>query len=124
MKEHQDKQTIGVWMDQSHAILITPSNDDYTVSEKVKSDEYHGHSGEHASMNADKAHSRKFYQAISHRLLNYDEIYIFGPGKSQEQLRNFLQEDQHFKGKRIALGSADHLTDHQMIAKVRDFFNK
>jgi hypothetical protein len=54
--------------------------------------------------------------------LNYDEIYLFGPGKSQEELRNFLHEDSHFKNKRVAVGSASHMTDHQMVAKVRDFF--
>ncbi|HJW27742.1 MAG TPA: hypothetical protein VJ508_00660, partial [Saprospiraceae bacterium] len=55
-------------------------------------------------------------------LLNYDEILIFGPGKSQEELRNFLHEDAHFNSKRIILTTSQHITDHQMIATVRDFF--
>jgi len=109
-------------MDHHHAIFITPTQDDYAIHEKVKAEEYHGDKGEHASMNADKAHAHKYYKALAQRLMTYDEIFIFGPGKSQEEFRNILHEDQHFKNKRIALGSVDHLTDHQMIAKVRDFF--
>jgi hypothetical protein len=48
---------------------------------------------------------------------------IFGAGKAQEQFKNFLMEDAHFKTKKITIDSADTLTDPQMIAKVRDFFS-
>ena len=124
MKEQQAKQNIGVWMDHHNALFITSAGGDYAVHEKIKADEYHGDKGEHAAMNAEKADNRKYYKAISHQLMNYDDIFIFGPGKSQEELRNFLHEDQHFKNKRIALASTDHMSDHQMIAKVRDHFKE
>ena len=61
-------------------------------------------------------------ETIASQLLKYDEIYIFGPGKSQEEFLNFLNDDNHFKNKKITLGSAEKMTDPQTVAKVRDFF--
>jgi len=124
MKEQQPKQNIGVWMDHRHAIFITSANGDFAIHNKITADEYHGDKGEHAAMNAEKADSRKYHKNIAQQLMNYDDIFIFGPGKSQEELRNFLHEDQHFKNKRIALDSSEHITDHQMVAKVRDHFKE
>ncbi|MBK8830873.1 MAG: hypothetical protein IPN60_08450 [Saprospiraceae bacterium] len=42
--------------------------------------------------------------------------------KSQEEFLNFLNDDNHFKNKKITLGSAEKMTDPQTVAKVRDFF--
>jgi hypothetical protein len=62
------------------------------------------------------------FKSVSTLLLNYDEILVFGPGKSQEQFQNHLKHDAQFKSKQITIESAEQLTDPQMIAKVRDFF--
>ena len=123
MKEHTKKHA-GIWMDNRTAYIITSPNEDgtYTIQGKVKSDEYHGDKGEHALNNADRAHSRKYHKELAQQLLNFDEILIFGPGKSQEEFRNFLNEDNHFADKKITLDSANHGTDHQMVARVVDFF--
>ena len=126
MKEQKEKQHAGVWMDHRTAYIITSPAEDgtYTIQGKVKSDEYHGDKGEHASNNADRADARKYHKALAHQLLNFDEILIFGPGTSQEEFRNFLHEDNHFKDKKITLDSAEHVTDNQMVAKVLNFFKE
>ncbi|TKK64214.1 hypothetical protein FC093_22995 [Ilyomonas limi] len=72
--------------------------------------------------NSKQSDSRKYFKALSSLLLNYDEILVFGPGKSQEQFQHYLQEDAQFNSKKITIDSAEHLTDPQMIAKVRNFF--
>ncbi len=84
--------------------------------------QYHGDKGEHAYNNAEKTDNRKYFKTIGNQLLKYDEIFIFGPGKSQEEFLNFLHDDHHFKSKKITLGSAEKMTDPQTVAKVRDFF--
>jgi stalled ribosome rescue protein Dom34 len=117
------KQCAGVWMDHHNAILITSEDGAYGAQEKIKADQYHGHSGEHGAMNAEKADNRKYFKTIANHILKYDEILIFGPGKSQEEFQNFLMEDQHFKSKKITLDTTGNITDAQMIARVRDFFN-
>ena len=124
MKQEQPKQYAGVWMDHHNAIFITDTDGSFAINQdKVVAGQYHGDKGEHASMIAEKTDNRKYFKTIAQRLLTFDEVLIFGPGKSQEELLNFLHEDQHFKHKKITLDSASQISDNQMIAKVRDFFS-
>ena len=123
MKQEQPKQYAGVWMDHHNAIFITDKDGSFAIQDKVVAGQYHGDKGEHASMNAEKTNNLKYFKTIAQRLLNFDEVLIFGPGKSQEEFLNFLHEDQHFKHKKITLDSAGQVTDNQMVAKVRDFFS-
>jgi|AntDryMetagUQ255_1029468.scaffolds.fasta_scaffold03289_3 stalled ribosome rescue protein Dom34 len=123
MKQQNKKQNAGVWIDNQKAMIITSDNDgDYTIKEKLKADENFGGGSEHSMNNAKQSGNLKYFKTISNQLLKYDEILIFGPGKSQEQLQNHLEEDAQFNKKKISIDSAEHLTDPQMIAKVRDFF--
>jgi stalled ribosome rescue protein Dom34 len=121
--KHQEKKRAGIWMDHHQAIFMTEENGHFTIKEKIKGEEYTGHKGESFANNAERTINRKYHKAISNHLMEFDEIYLFGPGTSQEELRNFLHEDLHFKNKKITLGTSDRLTDPQMIAQVRDFFN-
>jgi stalled ribosome rescue protein Dom34 len=123
MKQQNKKQNAGVWIDNQKAMIITSDNDgDYTIKEKLKADENFGGGSEHSMNNAKQSGNLKYFKTISNQLLKYDEILIFGPGKSQEQLQNHLEEDAQFNKKKISIDSAEHLTDPQMIARVRDFF--
>jgi stalled ribosome rescue protein Dom34 len=124
MKEQHAKQVAGIWMDFHLALIITVADGDFAVKEKIKSDEYFGHKGEHGEQRADIRDARKFYKTIASHIQPFDEVLIFGPGKAQEELRNFLREDQHFKNKKISLDTASSLTDNQILAKVRDFFKE
>jgi len=124
MKQKNEKLYAGVCVDNSHAIIIGADKETgtYEILDKVKADDSHVSGSEHTRNNAQHADSIKYFKAISGHLSNYDEILIFGTGQSQEQLNNFLKEDQHFNNKKISVESSENLTDPQMIAKVRDFF--
>lgn len=126
MKHNSKKKYAGIWLDNQQAKIISNSgendNNDYVVQEKIKAKENHGGGSEHTINNARQSDNIKYFKSISAHLLDYDEILIFGPGKSQEQLHNFLEQDAQFGNKKISVDSADQLTDPQMIAKVRDFF--
>lgn len=126
MKENNQKQYAGVWLDNSKAIIIskTSGNDssEYAIQDKVKAQENQSGGSEHAINNAKQTGNIKYYKSVSTLLLPYDEILIFGPGKAQEQFKNYLQEDAQFKNKQITIDSGEQLTDPQMIAKVREFF--
>jgi len=126
MKQQNPRQYAGVWLDSHKAMIITNTpkteNGDYSIQDKVQANEYHGGKGEHFSNNAEQANNLKYFKSVSNLLLPYDEILVFGPGKSQEQFLNFLHEDAQFKSKKITIDSAEQLTDPQIIAQVRDFF--
>lgn len=126
MKQQNSKQYAGIWLDNQNAMIIAHSdeeeNGDFQIQDKVKSDEYHGGKGEHASNNADRANSLKFYKTVAGLVMKYDEIMVFGPGKAQEEFKNFLNGDSRFNNKKITIDSSEHISDPQMIAKVREYF--
>jgi stalled ribosome rescue protein Dom34 len=126
MKQNNQKQYAGVWLDTQKAMIITNTladgSKDYTIQDKIKAAEQQGGGSEHSMNNARQSANLKYFKSVSGLLINFDEILIFGPGKSQEQFQNYLREDAHFKSKQISIDSAEQLTDPQVIAKVRDFF--
>ncbi len=125
MKKKHAKQYAGVWMDNSEAFIISDSgekSEDFKISGKVSSAAHMGGGSEHAMNNAKTNDTLKFFKSISKQLLDFDEIFVFGPGKAQEQFRNHLKDDFQFNNKPISIDSADQLTDPQLIARVREFF--
>jgi stalled ribosome rescue protein Dom34 len=127
MKQNHEKKVAGIWMDNKQAFIISRPEDndngEFAIHKKIEAQHYHGEKGEHASMNAEPQNLAKYHKEIAKSILNYDHILVFGPGKAQEQLVNFLREDAHFNSKQLTLEASQHLTDHQLIAKVRDFFS-
>jgi hypothetical protein len=49
-------------------------------------------------------------------------VLLFGPGTAQEEFFNYLNQHKQYAGKKLSIDTASHLTDAQMVAKVRDFF--
>ena len=125
MSEHQQKKFAGIWLDGVKAVIIAQQANDtaiYSVKETVKGHEKKSSGSEHSKNNAKQSDELKYLKAITTALLPYDEIIIFGPGQSQEQLQHHLQEQVQFNIKSITVDSTGKLTDNQAIAKVRDFF--
>ena len=123
MKQKHDKQFAGIWLDNKHAMIITAGEEnDFSIATRIKATDSQSGGSEHAINNGKKTEHAKYFKEISSQLAQFDEILIFGPGQSQEQLQNTLKDDVQFNQKRISIDSADNLTDPQMVAKVRDFF--
>lgn len=126
MQQKTQKQQAGVWLDQRSATIISsPGGEgggDFAIQGKVAADHEERRGSEHAMNSAKHADTVKYFKSLSVSLSKYDEILIFGPGKLQEQFRNFLNEDAQFKHTKISLDTAEHLTDPQMIARVREYF--
>jgi hypothetical protein len=126
MKQHQQKQQAGVWLDNTKAVIITHTLEDekgiYNISSKIIANEGHSGGSEHSMNNARKTDLLKYYKSLSSHLLAYDELLVFGPGMSQEQFGNHLEGNIQFKGKKITINSTEQLTDPQKVAKVKDFF--
>jgi stalled ribosome rescue protein Dom34 len=126
---HTNKKVVGVWLDHKQAMIIATSNQEsegeYGIIKKISAQHHSDHSSsEDAHHKKASQEVHKLYEAISHEVSAHDEIYITGPGTAQEELKNFLAKDMHFKNKEISLGTSDHPTENQMIAEVRDHFQK
>ncbi len=123
MKNNDQKQSAGVWVDHKNAFIITKEANEYSVKEKVEAPGGFEAESEHHRNNAKQADLRSYFKSLSGHLHAYDEILLFGTGIAQEQLHNYLKEDAKFNDRQITVENTGHLTNHQMIAKVRDFFN-
>ncbi|MBL7891465.1 MAG: hypothetical protein JNL63_02445 [Bacteroidia bacterium] len=125
--KYKGKKVAGVWIDHKHAYIIsTPDRKNEGTYDVIKKIEVHHHadhsSSENVHHNKEAKELKALYQDVSAQLAADDAIFIIGPGTSQEELKNFLQQNSQFKGKEIELGTADHLSMNEMIAKVRTHF--
>lgn len=125
----KNKKVAAVWLDNEEALIIannsgSETSSEFSVQEKVHSKESHGSGSEHSMHKSEQSNNLKYFKSISNLLVSYEDIFLFGPGQSQEQFQNHLNEDTHFKNKKISIGSAQHLTNPQMLAKVREHFSR
>lgn len=128
-KQNQEpKKRVGVWMDHFQAFLFSVpaggKKNAYALQESIETTEPEDHErqSEHTIHNAEQKLRMKHFRSIATHIGAFDEILLFGPGTAQEELRNQLSEDVHFRGKRVAVESAGHITQNQMVAKVREYF--
>lgn len=139
-KMRNNTRQIGVWLDHAEAHFFLPAVENVpveTVDSTLESQERHGGQGadgiklggfrstnnEHHKHNREQDALHKYYKEIQHKLLDFDEIYLFGPGSARNELHNLMLEDEHFKTKNIHVEPSDHLTENQMKTKVTEFFS-
>ena len=123
MKQNDQKQAAGVWVDHQKAVIITKEAGEYAVKETIEAPGAFISDSEQHRNNAKHGDMISYFKSLAGHLEPYDQILLFGTGIAQEQFHNYLKEDAKFKGKQITLETSGHLTDHQMVAKVREFFN-
>jgi hypothetical protein len=124
----QNKKIVGVWMDYKHAFIISTENrtigGDYLLKQKIDRSGHENdvYKNERFELAKEKAELKKFFKAISDEILLDDVLFIFGPGKSQEEFKNVLLDIHAFKTKEISIGSSAKITIKQMISMVEIFF--
>lgn len=125
---YAEKKVAGVWIDHDKAILIeTPDQSntgEFKQIKKIKSN-LHGSFGSSQNANTNKISKElhDFFRQVSQQLGGKDVVYVIGPGKAQEEFRNYVKKEGNLKSVTIELDTADaHISDNQMIAKVRSHF--
>lgn len=123
-----NKKVSGVWMDSAHAHIIATSDraetGNFEIIANAKSENHNDarYKNEKSDMTRESGDLRKFFKEIASHIDEDDTIFVFGPGKAQEQFKNFLEDQHNFKSKKIELGTADKISQNEMIAKVRIHF--
>ncbi|MFM2393808.1 MAG: hypothetical protein RLZZ546_1790 [Bacteroidota bacterium] len=123
-------KVVGVWMDQKNAHIISSpdksANDDFEILSNVDCDDHDSDTfkNERVNLSKETQEQKKYFKEIASHIQDSDNIYLFGPGQVQEQFKRFLKDYQNFNKKDIKLGTADKISDNQMIACVKDFFVK
>ena len=124
--KQQEKLLAGLYLDTQKAVVIRPAPDyeegDYIVQETLEAGKHDRDGAADTKNRARQADLLKYFKSVAAMLLVYDEVYIFGPGNTQEQFQNHLKEDTQFNSKQITIDSSEQLTENKMILKVREFY--
>ena len=121
-----NKKVAGLWIDGRKAIVVSNHNaetiSDFEVKSNLKVEVQVGNSNEHTGNNAEKTNRVKFYKDIEKEITNSTEVYITGPGTSQEELRNYLLETPQYKNLKITLGTDSQLNDAEVLNEVKSHY--
>ncbi|WP_027384355.1 hypothetical protein [Epilithonimonas caeni] len=122
-----DKKLAGLWIDGRKAIVVTNHDGqeitEFAVVDTIKADVQHGNSSENAANNVEQTNKVKFYKEIEKIITNSTDLYVTGPGTSQEELRNYLLETPQYKNLNIKLGTDSQLSEQQVLEEVRSHFH-
>ena len=69
------------------------------------------------------AHLNIYYDAVIACIRDAEAILIFGPGEAKGELKKRLKRD-NLSGRIVGMETVDKMTDHQIAAKVRQYFPK
>lgn len=122
-----DKKLAGIWIDTEKAIVVK-NHDAQNVSEfflckPVKAEIQHGNSSENAGNNAEITNRNKFFKEVERLLTNTQELFITGPGVTQEELKHFLHDTAQYRDLEITLGTSQQMSDEKVLEAVKDHFN-
>ena len=133
------KMTIGLWIDHRKAVIVTVSDkgEETRVIESMVEKQPGRFAGarsttpfEAQKVPADDSRERKFtgelnayYDKVISAIGGAESILLFGPGEAKGELKKHLEKEK--LGERIeAVETEDSMTDRQIAAKVRDYFQK
>jgi hypothetical protein len=61
---------------------------------------------------------------VASEIKNADAVYVFGPAEMKTHFKSYLETQNGFKEKLRAVESADKMTDNQVVAAVKGFYEK
>lgn len=126
---------VGLWIDHRTAVIVTVAAKTETTTRFESAAERHAttSAGEkmsrahesHAGASEDGQERRfegelaRFYDEVVACIRDADRILIMGPGEAKGELRARL-EHHGFGARVMGVEAADHMTDHQIAARVRE----
>jgi hypothetical protein len=63
-----------------------------------------------------------YFQSVLEKIRGARRIIILGPGETKHQLRTYLDKNKDMAGKVIMVATVDKLTEKQLAARVRHFY--
>lgn len=131
------KKEVGLWIDHRKTVIVSVENE-VEVTREIRSNmEKHVRfaSGTHSkSLDDSKGstaedvrdrqfgdHLGNYYEGVISLIRDADSIWIFGPGEAKVELENRLKRDE-LGGHIVGIETVDKMTDHQIAAKVRDYY--
>lgn len=131
------KKEVGLWIDHRRAVIVTNLDQKEEIKRITSRVEKHvrysgishasGESDSHKDTTEDGRDQRfddqlnRYYDEVISYLRDATSILIMGPGEAKVELEKRLAD--HEPGDRIVtLKTTDKMTDHQVVAEVRQHF--
>ncbi|MHC4479932.1 MAG: hypothetical protein ACYS8K_03110 [Planctomycetota bacterium] len=131
---------LGVWLDHREAYLLWVSEDGQAELQHARADYpekaerveramsgrqgVYGGLAPHAELHEKQRRAAvQFYEKIFRAIRKAENVYIFGPGQARKELHKRLREHKDFNGHIRAVESAEKMSEPQMAARVRSFFD-
>jgi len=121
----------GLWIDHSKTVIVLISEAGELIKEITSGLEkrvnFTGGTASEDGSTEDvrdrqfEGHLNKYYDQVIALLRQSDSILIFGPGEAKRELQKRL-ESKGMKARIRGIESADKLTEAQVAAKVRGYF--
>jgi hypothetical protein len=133
------KTKVGLWIDHRKATIVTVTDKGEEmgliisrVEKQLRRSgdsplkgpyEPHDVPAQDSRLRTFTGHLNIYYDAVIASIRDAESILIFGPGEAKGELKERLEK--HGLGGRIAgIETVDRMTDHQIAAKVRQYFQK
>jgi stalled ribosome rescue protein Dom34 len=131
------KTTVGLWIDHRKAIIVAATNkgeETKLIISKVEKQpgRFAGIRSttpyESQQVRADDSRERKFtghlnlyYDAVIACIRDAEAILIFGPGEAKGELQKRIKKN-NLGGRIVGIETIDKMSDRQIAAKVRQYF--
>jgi hypothetical protein len=121
----------GIWIDHQDAFIVFAGTADTTATgaEVDKHIKFAGHGSSHEGSSQDHRERHlasqrgKFYDEVIDQVADAESILLLGPGEAKGELEKRLGAKG--LGKRIVgVETTDKMTGHQIVAKVRQHYQK
>ena len=130
----------GVWIDHSEAIVVHLAGGGvalHRIESGIERGILHRDSDQSANLHEPRSipaengresrHSQQlnqFYERVSQAVGEADAVLLLGPGTARAEMRGRLDADRGDRSPAMFSESADRMTDRQLVARVRGFFNR
>ena len=130
----------GLWVDHEKAIIVSLMDGSHQVihvesdieghfrlkdnSQSISPSNLQGNTIESKMDSRYHNHLNIYFQHIIDLLKDAKHIIIFGPGEAKFELKKKIEKNKLFLNKISDIEATDKLTEPQIIAKVKKYFNK
>lgn len=118
---------LGIWMDHSIAHIMELKEN--TIASKIIESETNQGEKQNYGKNESLKHNKKqkqlseYFGTLTNVIKDYKEVLLFGPTDAKNELFNSLKADRLFSDIKIEVKNADNLTENQMHAFVKEYFD-
>ncbi len=125
------KTNAGLWIDHRNAVIVIIDE----KGEETKRIKFNAEKQVRSSGGAEEDseedvrdrrftnHLNKYYDEVIACVRNAKSILVFGPGEAKMEIKKRL-ENEKIKTRLVDIETVDKMTDHQIAAKVRQYFQQ